>query len=58
MSFICTGELPSVRAKPEKELTFWQIRDGLVRFEVVHSILGKFRIISISSKLFGYPGCL
>ena len=34
--------------KTGNKLTFGQIRDGLVRF----------RIISISSKLFGYPGCL
>ena len=34
--------------KTGNKLTFGQIRDGLVRF----------RLISISSKLFGYPGCL
>ena len=34
--------------KTGNKLTFGQISDGLVRF----------RIISISSKLFGYPGCL
>ena len=39
-------------SKTGNKLTFWQIRDGLVRFEVVLPILRKFRIISISSKRF------